>query len=128
VRRFQGGKNGRPRRFSQHAGGREADFYRCALARLTHHGEDGAVCFGQRLGERQAKPGALADTRGRFDTAEGFQGILHLGVIHADPGIRDAQHHLAAGVHERRDNHLATSISIFDGVGENVEQHLPHGP
>src|SRR5690606_34915759 len=92
------------------------------------NGKMGSVGLDHRLGQWQAKPGAITTTAAqRVELLERFERLLDFGLGHADAGIADAHHHIARRLIGGGDDHLPAGLSVSYGIGENVECYLTDG-
>ena len=115
----QGGFGGFQTRGIRQAHLEHAAFVGCAacLHRAAH-------ALDQCLDDGQADAGAFDAFVFQAQPVEGLEGLLQLGLAHAATGVADAQAHAAVGQRFGLDQHLAAFAVVFDGVGQQVQQHL----
>ena len=83
-----------------------------------------AHAFDQRLRDRQANARAFDLATVGAQAVEGLEEVSQLLVRHATPGVGHPQQHRRPTA-QRFHPHAAPGLVVLDGVGQQVQQHLP---
>jgi hypothetical protein len=83
-----------------------------------------AVTFGVLFGDRQPQPGAL-DRTDVGGPVEWLEQVPQVVLWNANPLVGDLENHFI-GLTRHIKAYGAAAVGVFDGVGEQVGQDVPH--